>query len=251
MVGTLFGLLKRLYLSMFLLAAMACSGSSTTTAPTPAPAPSVIPRPTSTFHLTGIATEDDGNPVVGATVTVQPWVYAPTTTVPSVSGMTDGRGFYIIDFDANRDAVGGVGWVWVESAGHDPSYYYVIPASASQNATQNLHLYRIKRITASESTLLTVLPGDTMCGDNDQFFCRTMHVVASTDGLMTIEAVPTPSASNAGLEIMGRGGSGYRCCSLTTSIPVTAGTEVTANVGAWWTSTTSQSFMFNTSLVRP
>jgi hypothetical protein len=67
---------------------------------------------------------------------------------------------------------------------------------------------------------------------------------------MTIEAVLTPSAANAGLEIMGRG-SAYHCCSLTASVPVTAGTEVIANVGAWWTSTASQSFVFNTSLVRP
>ena len=185
---------------------------------------------------------------MGATVTIQPWVYG-VYGVPSVSGTTDGRGLYRIDFDANRDAVGGVGFVRGESSGHDPSYYYLIPASI-QNASQNLRLYRIKRITAGESTVLTIRPGDTSCGDNDQFVCRTVHIVAPTGGTMTIEAVPTPSAVNAGLEIMGRS-SAYRCCSLTASIPVTAGTEVVANIGRWWTSTANQSFVLNTSVVRP
>jgi hypothetical protein len=32
---------------------------------------------------------------------------------------------------------------------------------------------------------------------------------------------------------------------------VTAGAEVIASVGAWWTSTDSQSFVFNTSLRTP
>ncbi len=239
---------KRGCVVLLLISASACGGNGSPTASsapaTPSPAP--ILRPTSTFHVTGIVTDDDGSPVTGATVTIQPWIYGGV--VPSVSGMTDGRAFYSIDFDANRDAAGGVAYVKGESSGHDPSYYYLIPPSASQNASQNLHLYRIKRITAGESTALTVLPGDTSCGDSDQFVCRTVHIVAPTDGTMTINAVPTPSAANAGLEISAPS---YRCCGGTTSIPVTAGAEVIANVGMWGNSTASQSFVLNTSLVRP
>ena len=241
---------KRGCVVLLLISAAACGGSNRSpSAPsTPSVAPTPVPRPTSTFHLTGTTTDDDGNPVAGATVTVHPWVYVTTNPFASVSGMTDGRGVYSIDFDANRDAVAGVGWVNAESAGHDQSYYYLTPSS--QDASQDIHLYRIKRITAGESTILTVRSGDTVCGDNDQFVCRTVHIVAPTDGLMTIEAVPTPSATNPGLEIRG-GGVAYQCCSLTASAPVTAGTEVIANVGMWWTSTANQSFVFNTSLVRP
>ena len=87
-------------------------------------------------------------------------------------------------------------------------------------------------------------------GDNDEFVCRTVHIVAPADGAMTINVVPTQSGASGGLEITGRG-SAYRCCALTASVPVTAGTEVIANVGMWWTSTVSQSFVLSTSPVRP
>src|SRR5436309_3214595 len=68
-----------------------------------------VPIPTITFHVTGIVTEDDGKPIAGATVIVQPWLYR--AAVPPVSGMTDGNGFYSLDADAN-----GVGLVKAESA---------------------------------------------------------------------------------------------------------------------------------------
>jgi len=230
-----------------LISTAACGSNPSPAAPSaPSAAPAPVPFPTSTFHLTGIATDDDGNPVAGATVTIKPWIYG-NLNPPTVSGMTDGRGFYSIDFDAYNPG-GIVGLVNAESAGHDPSHYFLKPSG--QNASQNIHLYRIKRITAGESTVLTVLPSDTFCGDDDGFLCRTVHIVAPSDGLMTLEAVPTPSAANAGLEILGQGVAHY-CCSLTASVPVTAGTEVIANIGEWFTSTASQSFMFNTSLVGP
>jgi hypothetical protein len=230
---------KRGCVVLLLISASACGGSNTSPAAPSTPSPAPTPTTTSTFHVTGIATEDDGNPVAGATVTI---------LNTSVARMTDGSGFYSLDFDAHRGAGGDVGWVKAESAGHDLSYNALIPASGSQNVSQNIHIYRIKRITAGESTVLTVVLGDTMCGDNDQFVCRTVHIVAPADGLMTIEVVPNPSAADAGLEISAPS---YRCCGGTASVPVTAGTEVIANVGMGWTSTANQSFVLNTSLVRP
>jgi hypothetical protein len=230
---------KRGCVVLLLTLASACSGKAAS--PTAASTPGAAP--TSTFHVTGIVSEDEGNPVPGATVTI---------LNPTASGMTDGSGFYSLDIKSTGTigAGGIVGWVKAESAGHDSSYNCLIPASGSQNIVQNLHVYRIKRITVGESTFLTVVRGDTACGDNDEFICRTVHIVAATDGLMTIEAAPTPSGANAGLEIVGQG-STYRCCSLTANVPVAAGIEVIANIGMLWTSTASQSFVVNTSLARP
>jgi hypothetical protein len=208
---------------------------------TSSPAPQ---RQTSSVHLTGIVTDDDGAAVAGATVTVQPWLYG-AFNVPPVSGVTDGSGFYSIDFDANQDAVGGVAYVKGDGSGRDPSYYCLVPIS--QNPSQNPHLYRITRITAGESAVLTVLPGDTICGDNDQFVCRAIHIAVTTGGTLTLVAVPTQSATTAGLQVSGLGVA-YQCCSLAATIPVTAGTEIVVSVGTWWTSTASQSFVLNTSL---
>jgi hypothetical protein len=80
--------------------------------------------------------------------------------------------------------------------------------------------------------------------------CRAVHIVVPTGGTLTIAAVPTPSAANAGLQVSGIG-LAYQCCSLAATIPVTGGTEVVVSVGAWWTSTASQSFVLNTSLRTP
>jgi hypothetical protein len=238
---------KRCGTVVLVISASACGdGNQSPSAPSTSGRTTDVPTATSTIHLTGVATGDDGSAVAGATVTVRPYTAANSGT--SVSAVTDGRGFYSIDFEANRDAVGGVAFVYAESAGHDPSYYYLKPPS--QNALQDLHLYRNRRITAGDSTILTVVPGDTSCGDSDQFVCRRVHILAPRDGRVNIEAVPTPAAANAGLEILGRG-AGHHCCATTASVPVTAGTEVVANIGMWWTSTASQSFSVNTSLIQP
>jgi len=238
---------RRSCLTLLVISTVACGSQGSPTPPSPVTSMATpIQVSTSSFHLTGIVTDDDGGPVTGATVTVQPWVYG--VNVSPVSGMTDGTGFYRIDFDAGRDAAGGVGFVKGESSGHDPSYYYLRPTG--QNASQNLHLYRIIRITAGESTVVTVLPGDTLCGDNDQFVCRTLHVAVPSSGTLTIAAVPNSLATNDGLEISGFGQI-YQCCSLAVTIPLTGRTEVVLNVGEWWTSTVSESFVVNTSLRTP
>ena len=236
---------------LFLISAAACGGSNPSpSAPSTPSAARASAAPTSTFHATGIVTDDDGSPVTGAMVTIRPFVDGRNSASP-VLGMTDGSGFYSIDFDANRYGAGsGVASVKAARPGYDPSHNYLIPTSATQDVSQNVRIYRIKQVIAGESTVLTVLPGDTLCGDNHQFVCRTVHIAAPADGLTTLEVVPTPSATNAGLEILGQG-SAYHCCAVTDRISVTAGTEVVANIGMWGTSTASQSFVFNTSLVRP
>jgi hypothetical protein len=226
---------KRGCVVLLMMLTSACGGSNSS--PSAPSTPSV--GPPTTFHVTGIATEDDGNPVAGANITVKPWVDSVQKSVLSVVVVTDGVGFYRLDFAANRDAGGFIAWVKAESPGHDTAYYNIRPeVSTSQNASQNIHLYRIKRISAGESTVMTLLPGDSLCGGNtSEFMCRTVHIVAPSDGLTTIESVGLLSDT------------GER----TASIPVTAGAEVVANVGVFAPSGTlldSQSFPLNTSLVR-
>jgi hypothetical protein len=231
-------------IGLLVISGTACSGASTTspTASAPTVSASTPASNLATFHVTGVVSEDDGRPVTGAKVTI---LNRPA------SGTTDASGVYRIDFETTRptNAAGLVGWVRADSAGHDPSYNALFPTAGSQDVSQNIHVYRITQITAGQSILLTVAPGDTSCGDSDEFVCRAVHIVAPTDGLMTLEGVPTPSAANAGLEILGPA---YQCCSLTaSSVRVVAGTEVVANVGMWWTSSVSQSFTLKTSLVQP
>jgi hypothetical protein len=193
----------------------------------------------STFHVTGVATDDDGAPVIGATVTVSPDWHIPQPPYSSVSAVTDGRGSYSIDFEATHTAPNvEFAHVNAQSPGHEPFFDYLFPASdsqKSQNVSMNLHLYRIKRIIPGESTVVTVVPGDTTCGWSDELTCRTVRVVVPTDGLLTV--------SCPGLTLPGNAvGSPWH---------VTAGTQPAVDVGMWFQSTVSQSCVFNTSLVRP
>ena len=211
---------------------------------------SPIPRPlppaiTSTVHLTGTGTDDDGGPVAGATVTVEPSGYP---TLPSVSRVTDGRGYYGIDFDADHLDIPRaiLGFLIAESPGRDRFVNWTAsPATGGQNVLQDLHLYRIKRITAGESTLVTVVPGDTSCSEDGFYVCRIVHVAAPTDGLLTMEVVPTPSATNTGLALVDDIGDGSR---PSKTIHVTAGTDVVVFIGMVWTSTVSESGVLKTSL---
>lgn len=244
-------MVKRGGIVLLLIVAPACSGNGLPTAPTTMPAaPTATPRPlppaiTSTFHLTGTATDDDGGPATGATVSLQPSGYP---TLPFVSGVTDGRGYYSIDFDAYHldipRAILGV--LIAESPGRDRFVEYpAAPATGGQNVLQDLHLYRIKRISAGESTLVTVVPGDTSCSEDGFFICRIVHVQVPTDGLLTMEVVPIPSATNTGLALVDDIGDGSR---PSKTIHVTTGTEVVVFIGMVWTSTVSESGVLKTSL---
>jgi hypothetical protein len=186
---------------------------------------------TSTFHLTGIATDDDGDPVTGATVTLNPNGDFGGT---SMSGVTDGAGSYHLDFDSPWVPGNLIAFLIAQSPGHDR---YVASISAPASGGH-------KRITAGESTLVTVVPRDTSCDENGYYFCRTVHIVVPTDGLLTTEVVPTPSTANTGLTLVGDVGP----FGPSRVMHVTAGTEVVVWVGMVWTSTLSQTGVFKTSL---
>ena len=125
--------------------------------------------------------------------------------------------------------------------------------------SQNVRLYRVERITAGDSTPVTVAPDDTLCVNNVQdslVWVRTICVEAcalrhqrwrhDAGGTSTTNG-PPPLLE---VEIV-TGGDGP-CCSERlenpTSIPVTAGTEVVAHVEMPFGSATSQSFTLNTSM---
>jgi hypothetical protein len=200
--------------------------------------------PTSTFHVTGIATDDDGAPVVGATVTV-----TPDPRHSSVSTVTDWRGSYNVDFDATHTAPNVFfAYVKAESPGHESFFDYLPgPDAQSISITKNLHLYRLKRISAGESTVVTVVPGDTNCGYDDELTCRTVRVVVPTDGLLTMSCDPQGDDNGGpGLTIVGYNGRG------SSGLPrhFVAG-EWPVDIGMWFQSSVSQSCVFKTSLARP
>ena len=127
-----------------------------------------------------------------------------------------------------------------------------------RGTSQNVRLHRTEWIVAGVSKTLTVTPDDTLCSNNLQdpsfggptYVCRSVRVVAPSDGVMTVEAVSTQDRTHPPLEVETVGGA--PCCfermANPVSIPVTAGTEVLVNVEMASGSTTSQSFTLTTSM---
>jgi hypothetical protein len=111
---------------------------------------------------------------------------------------------------------------------------------------------------AGDSVAVTVAPDDTLCVNNVQdtpglgqdYVCRSVRVVAPSDGVMTVEAISTQNGARPPLEVETVGVS--PCCSERlgnpVSIQLTAGTEVVVNVEMFLGSTASQSFTLNTTL---
>src|SRR5882672_8614843 len=77
------------------MVALAGCGSSS-----PAPAPSTVTMPSPVpVQLSGVATDDEGAPVSGVTVLVQPW-NGPAGLGNAVTTVTDASGKYSIAFNS-------------------------------------------------------------------------------------------------------------------------------------------------------
>jgi hypothetical protein len=199
--------------------------------------------PTPTFTLTGQVTDATTSaPISGAVVSINGRYRTNTDS----SGNYSVAGFL--------DAGSNYNFTYVSVEDYASDYRYIRATS------QNVRLYRVRRIMAGDATSVTVAPDDALCLNNVQDFpglgqdyvCRSVRVVAPSDGIMTLEAVSTHGGAHPPLEVETVGVS--PCCSERmgnpTSIQVRAGMEVVVNVEMVLGSTTSQSFTLNTTLVR-
>ena len=142
--------------------------------------------------ISGIATDDDGAPVADATVEVA--LYPPPAKV--VSAATDGAGFYKIETTKTlhlNEVLFGV--INAASPVHERFATYVSfsPPNKPIQLTAHVRLYRIQRITAGESTPVTVSPGDSQCDyHGDNLYCRVVRVIVPGTGRLTVTCAPSP-----------------------------------------------------------
>jgi hypothetical protein len=219
--------------------------------------------PPTTFELTGTATDEDGARVPNAGVYLDFEASdVPGTFYSHGSGVTDGAGFYRIVFAAvpGLMAHGTTAFACLQSrADYAGDCQWV--GTTSSAISQNFRTYRLKRITAGESTPVMIAPDDSVCDNNAQdtpglqdYVCRSVRIVVPTDGVITVEALPADGGARPQLEVEVVSGNGP-CCSAQlrnpTSLRVTAGTEILANVEMLWGSTTSRSLIVNTTLEQP
>jgi hypothetical protein len=216
-----------------------------------------------TFELTGTAFDEAGTRVPNASVYLDFEASdVPGTFYSHASGVTDGAGFYRIVFAAVPGILphGTTAFACLRPPpGYAGDCQWV--RTTTPDVSQNLRTYRINRITAGASTTVTIAPDDAVCLNNAQdtpgledYVCRSVRILAPTDGTITVEALSVEGGARPPLEVEVVSGND-QCCSWRlgnpTSIPVKAGAEIVANVEMLWGSTTSHSFVLNTALEQP
>lgn len=229
---------------LLLTFASACSGGSD---PLTAPTPSQLPAPSpATVMLTGqVADRATSAPIPGATVAVS---YMGSLAAAT----TDSLGNYSLSGSPER--INLTVWATAENYEADVHIY--------RSVSQDFRLYPIQRITAGDSTAVTVAPDAPLCvneidspGWGADYVCRIVRIMATTDGIMTVEALPIHGEARPRLVVEeqqpGRPHPVSERVGNPTSIKVTAGTEVIAHVEMRAGSTTSQSFTLTTSMAQP
>jgi hypothetical protein len=131
------------------------------------------------------------------------------------------------------------------------------------NPAHSFRLRPIERILDGQSWSTTVHPDDSLCFTNfydpsfglpgSGFLCRTVRVVAQSNGMLHIEAVSTADGSHPPLDVavLYNSGPWDQRNENPVSINVRTGTELAVNIaGMSENATTSQSFIVTTSMLR-
>ncbi len=183
------------------------SSTSSIALPPPPSSPRVVAI---TYQLTGTATSDDGQPVIGAQISA---LYnrqldslgtkcnCPTTAT------TDAAGHYTMSIPA--DSPGGMGLLFAPGDSYEEDNQAMIPVSGTAQ-TFDFHVHRMQQIAAGDSTLVTVDPSDSYCFNDLQKVggfavnaphCRVIEVMPAADGVLHVNALSTVDGSASLLEM--------------------------------------------------
>jgi carboxypeptidase family protein len=210
----------------------------------------VMPNQTQTFFLvplgpvivlTGrVTSANTSTPIAGARVNIN-GRYATTTDSSGIYNLT---GHLDIGDSSN---------VWVFLDGYELFTRFIRGISS-----QSFQLRPVQRITGGDSWSVTVQPNDSLCNNNLQepgfsvpgtgFLCRTVRVIAPSDGALKLEAVSTQDGTHPPLEVEVLNPCCFERMENPTSINVRTGTEVLVNIEIPERSTASQSFILTTSM---
>ncbi|HEY7287737.1 MAG TPA: carboxypeptidase regulatory-like domain-containing protein [Vicinamibacterales bacterium] len=198
-----------------------CSGTptkpsppSTTTTATPPPSPAPAPPMT----VTGTVLDEAGLPAAGAAVSIAANGVAP------VSAATDAYGRYSVTLPAVSYFWGNADKAGYETTSRD-SYFSESPR------VLNFRLFRPVRVDTGNSVHVFVTTDGSICGFDDEWFCRTIRVSAAQSGALVVEGTADDSSVPLTLTI---GAVDPPCCTATVPKTVRVGDEVLVYVLLPW-----------------
>jgi hypothetical protein len=224
---------------VLLIFAAGCSGGSPTSPSGP---------PGEPFEVTGVVTDDAGRPLPEIAVIMRHWSGGHLLS-PVV--LTDAAGAYKIAFSANpwNEGSSGRAAARAELIVEGYEWYYRTIFAPGAQLVENFRLHPLQRIAAGESGVLSMAPDDGLCVSGLSWtlarVCRTLKVRARANGSMTVQAISQgdggqPLVSVCCVSGDDRGGNPV-------TLPVTAATEFTVEVGLSGRFTTAQSIVVMTS----
>ena len=207
------------------------SATTTTSTVAPAPLPAVV------RHLDGVITDgDNGAPISGATVT-QPY----SSSTPAT---TDVNGHYAI---AAKLTGGDFGtFVWMSKPGYEDTHSF---AAGSNDGRYDFKLYRPVTIMAGTGIRMAITADNSMCGFDDEFRCRLLHVTTPTSGTLIVET----AADNPADPLWVKLGTDvdYPVTFVTSlKVPATAGDVVTLLIFRPWSPPPSDTGAINTTMLQ-
>jgi hypothetical protein len=231
-----------LTLVVILAASGACNSNPTapTTPSTPAATGGADLR---LFHLSGVVTDEDGQPLPNAAVVINRYDVRldgrPGYAVRWTETRTDGQGRYEMDFEALRNGyhsswlqnVVAFGYAHVDTDGHEKDLQFF--ASSTSTVVGDFRLERRLRLAADGTATVTFRSDESICdGDaslNYEDLCRYVRITVPADGTLTVSASPSSGgATSPYLLVIEDPISGANACPCgrgTVSYPVRAGSE--------------------------
>lgn len=213
----------------------AAPSATTTTSTTSTAAPPSLPAVVR--HLDGVITDGEaGVPISGATIT-QPY----SSSTPAT---TDVNGQYTI---AARLTGGDFGtFVWISKPGYEDTHSF---AAGSNDGRFDFKLYRPVTMTAGTAIRTAITADNSMCGFDDEFRCRLLHVTAPTTGTLIVET----AADNPADPLWVKLGTDvdYPVTTVTSlRVPATAGDVVTLLVFRPWSPPPSDTGVISTTMLQ-
>jgi len=168
------------------------------------PASSPAPQAVSSFHISGVVNDEDGQVLPNIQVVINHYEHLEGGYPVTVTRVrTDGTGRYELDIKA---VPGSYAKKWIPNiiawgyahidSGEFPNDFQFI-GSSTPDIVKNFRLNRFIDLAPGDSATVTFLPDDGVCTWSDflDTLCRYMRVTVPGEGILTVNAVPLPGVT--------------------------------------------------------